>query len=165
MSPGYVGLVNTQDLVNHRAQLVARLNEIDEEKSQIARKLKAIDVLLEGSDGLSHPGVQVVVQEGVVSPDCQVDGVRRRRTRASHAVRFSNRISLIGAVEECARKQPGDFDSNQMLTAIQRAYPEFNLTETKHISSPLSDLEKRGVLTLVRRREGKMSNIYRITRK
>ena len=49
-----------------------------------------------------------------------------------------------------------------LLKALQAVYPEFKLGETKHISSPLSDLVKKGVLTLERSRMGTRPNIYRV---
>jgi hypothetical protein len=158
--------MNVEDLISHRAGLIARIDAIELEKSQLARKLKAIDVLLEGE---GKPPIRLGAKRAVTESVTVRQGAAlkkpRKRTMASHAVRFSPRISLIGAVEELAMKQLGAFDSTQILAATQKAYPEFNLSETKHISSPLSDLVKKGVLAIERERRGKMPNIYRFVRK
>lgn len=152
--------MNVKDILDHRARLSARLEAIEAEKTQIARKLKAIEVLLEGE----FPNVQEAVKDGakdVVEPGLAAKG----RRHASHAVRISDRTSLIDAVKEVAMRMPGTFDSGQVLNEINQAYPEFNLTETKHISSQLSDLVKREVLVVVSPRVGKSPNIYSVAQK
>lgn len=152
--------MNVRDILDHKARLSTRLEAIEAEKAQIARKLKAIDVLLEGES--TH--VQVAVQDEVkeVGEPGLVAQVRRH---ASHAVRISDRISLIGAVKEVAMRMPETFDSGQVLNEINKVYPEFNVTETKHISSQLSDLVKREVLVVVSPRVGKSPNIYSVAQK
>lgn len=162
--------MKTEDLINLKVQLTKRLEAIEEEKDtleaekgQVTRKLKAVDVLLEGSadssvDHGQDAGREVLVlQPGFQSP------ASRKRTRPSHAVRYSPRISLIGAVKELAAKQPGSFVSGDILKAIQDVYPELNVKETKHISRPLSDLVEDGVLT--RERGAGRTNIYRVAGK
>jgi hypothetical protein len=162
---GKVSWMNLKDLVTHQAELAARVQAIEMEKSQLMRKLKAIDVLLEGEARPSLSGLEMSGGEPTPALPSVSQKTPRKRNMARHAVRFSPRISLIGAVEEAAMKQPGVFDSNQILAAIQNAYPEFHLSETKHISSPLSDLVKRGVLAIERERSGKMPNVYRFIHK
>ena len=152
--------MNTEDLLAHRVQLVQRLETIELEKSQLVRKLKAIDVLLEGSDSVAEIVSEHVGKEMFASRQVDLPGKPRKRIVPPHTVRFSARTSLIGAVEEVALKQPGSFDSVHLLKALQEAYPEFHLGETKHISSSLSDLVKRGVLIIERERSGAMPNIY-----
>jgi folylpolyglutamate synthase/dihydropteroate synthase len=152
--------MNVRDILDHKARLSARLEAIEAEKAQIARKLKAIEVLLEGE----FPHVQEAVEDEakeVVEPGLAAQG----RRHASHAVRISDRISLIDAVKEVAMRMPRTFDSGQVLIEVNQAYPEFNLTETKHISSQLSDLVKRGVLVVVSPRVGKSPNIYGVAQK
>jgi|SRR5581483_1111614 hypothetical protein len=157
--------MKNEDLIEHRAQLNARLEAVEAEKTQLVRKLKAVEVLLEGNDAecssKTHPidNQLVKVEKGVPLEPL------RRRSPPAHAVRVSPRSSLIGAVQKVASEQPGEFDSSQILTALQSAYPEFKLTETKHISSPLSDLTKRGVLVIERKRIGTKPNIYRVAKK
>ncbi len=158
--------MKTKDLLEHRAQLNAKLEAVELEKAQLARKLKAIDVLLEGIELPKQAGSMAPL----ASPSTTAKATTAKENRAgkphnykvpAHAVRTSPRSSLIDAVCEVARKQKGSFDSGQLLKALQSDYPEFNLTETKHISSPLSDLVKRGALIIERIRNGKKPNIYR----
>jgi hypothetical protein len=156
--------MNTEDLLAHRVQLVQRLETIELEKSQLVRKLKAIDVLLEGSDPVAEIGAEHIDKEMLTMRQVTTKKPRKRIV-PPHTVRFSARTSLIGAVEEMALKQPGPFDSVHLLKALQEAYPEFNLGETKHISSPLSDLVERGVLVIERERSGAMPNIYSAVKK
>ena len=148
--------------MEHRAQLNEKLQAVEIEKVQLIRKLKAIDVLLEGSDVRSVGSRAVSVPPLPASELGKSSLVKtRKRTVPLHAVRTSPRSSLIDAVRDVARKQLGVFDSVQLLAAIQAEFPEFQLTETKHISSPLSDLVKRGVLVLEQKRIGSKPNIYR----
>lgn len=165
--PGYIlASMKTKDLLEHRAQLDAKLEAVEQEKAQLVRKLKAVDVLLEGSNLTKRAGSMAPF----ISPSGAVKGKATKENRLgkphkykapAHAVRTSPRSSLIDAVCEVAKKQKGSFDSGQLLKALQSEYPEFNLTETKHISSPLSDLVKRGALTIEQIRKGKKPNIYR----
>lgn len=148
-------------LLEHRGQLNARLEEIEAEKAQLVRKLKALDILLEGSRENPKTSLEHVVKQSVMQKKKSGQILTRKHRIPAHAVRFSDRISLIGAVQEVAMKQPGTFDSNVLLKALQSAYPEFHLGETKHISSPLSDLVKKGVLVMERKRLGSRANIYR----
>jgi len=148
--PGYAPGMNTKDLIAHRAELFGKLKVIELEKSQLVRKLKALDILLEGLEPAQPYGT-----DGLTSSN-----TAKKRVIPPHTVRFSPRKSLIDAVQELAFKQPASFDSVVLLNALQIEYPEFGLIETKHISSPLSDLVKKGVLTLVRSRSGSRPNIY-----
>ena len=154
-----------QDLLEHRSQLKAKLDSIEVEKAQIVRKLKAIDVLLEGDETASPgrpPGRPQRAESEALMFQRQVAALAQRKRGVSpHAVRVSSRSSLIDAVHQVALKQLREFDSVQLLKALQVEYPEFKLTETKHISSPLSDLVKRGALAIVRKRVGNIPNIYR----
>jgi hypothetical protein len=146
----------------HKSQLNARLETIELEKAQIVRKLKALDILLEENRPRDPIPMKQIVVQSVTTNRGTDSVVARKHSIPAHAVRFSNRISLIGAVEEIAKKQTGAFDSGVLLKALQTSYPEFNLGETKHISSPLSDLVKKGVLVIDRRRIGTRPNIYRL---
>ena len=150
-----------EDLLEHRAELTARLEVIEAEKAHLVRQLKALEVLLEGVKLPSSDARTTVRVRRASRPNAVLEPPRRRAI-PSHAVRVSSRTSLIGAVQDVALKQQGTFDSVQLLKALQSAYPEFQLTETKHISSPLSDLVKRGVLALERKRLGSKPNIYRV---
>lgn len=164
--------MKTEDLINLKVQLTKRLAAIEgekealeAEKGQVTRKLKAVDVLLEGSAEAALAEAQTAGQEVFALQPGLNASVSRKRTRPSHAVRYSPRISLIGAVKELAAKQPGSFVSGDILKAIQDVYPELNVTETKHISRPLSDLVKEGLLTRERKRGAGRANIYRLAGK
>jgi len=162
-----------QDLLEHQDQLNARLDAIEGEKAQIVRKLRAIDVLLEGDaagppsrppgrpPGRTPGRAQGAEPKALTVPQQVSAAVKRKRGVSPHAVRVSSRSSLIDAVHQVALKQLAEFDSGQLLKALQAEYPEFKLTETKHISSPLSDLVKRGALVIERKRVGNIPNIYR----
>lgn len=147
--------MNVDVLIEHYEELTARLSQLEGERAQVAKKLKALDVLLEGID------VQAIKRKKGTT---MVSGIAEVATVKPHpnAVRVSHRISLIGAVEQVARKMGSAFSSPDLLKAIQVDYPEFGLSETKHISSPLSDLVKKGVLALERKRTGSEPNIYRV---
>ena len=147
--------MTSKDLQEHQAQLSARLKEIAAERGQITRKLKAVKILLEGLDNRQgnkpeHPGVKVLTKVRGVSilPTGQIPG-------------SSPRSGLIEIVKQAALKQPGSFDSVRLLEVLQAEHPELGLEETKHISSPLSDLVKKKVLVLERKRAGSKPNIYR----
>jgi hypothetical protein len=148
-----------QDLLKYKVQLNSRLDAVETEKAKIVREIKAVDVLLEGHEPSNHPSPANKPKE--VTSQRQTTHEQLPRKSPPHAIRVSPRSSLIGAVQEVALRQPGDFDSGQLLKALQSAYPEFHLTETKHISSPLSDLVKRGVLNIQSRRIGSRPNIYK----
>jgi hypothetical protein len=155
--------MTNEDLAKYKAWLASKLESVEAEKAQLVKKLRAIDILLEGSD-LQHnegPPSAPFAMPGV--PQGPEKGKVRKYTAPAHAVRTSPRSSLIDAVREVAIKQLGTFDSGQLLKALQSEYPEFQLSETKHISSPLSDLVKKGVLVLEQKRVGSKSNVYRAT--
>ncbi|MDB6017866.1 MAG: hypothetical protein JWR19_2355 [Pedosphaera sp.] len=151
--------MKVEDLIEHRNKLNAKIEAIEIEKAQLVRKLKAVDILLEGS---VPPASDIIDNPSFKENKKWTFNASRKRPVPPHAVRISHRSSLIGAVEEMAKKQPGGFDSVQLLNALQSAYPEFNLKETKHISSPLSDLVDKGVLVVERKRIGAKPNVYRV---
>ncbi|MDB6124672.1 MAG: hypothetical protein JWQ71_3665 [Pedosphaera sp.] len=150
-----------EDILAHRTQLDIRLEALEVEKAKLVRQRRAIDILLEGSDFGGQADVPSLSQAPEEAQKEFRGEKRRRRVVPAHAVRTSHRSSLIDAVKEVAMKQPGAFDSSELLKALQSEYPEFQLKETKHISSPLSDLVKRGVLILGQKRIGSKSNVYR----
>jgi hypothetical protein len=156
--------MNKQSLIEHKGNLATRLQALEREKAQLLRKLKAVDVLLEDAHTASLISEAPVVQQLKTKRIKWVPSGTKPRSIARHTVRFSPRISLIGAVETVAKKQGGSFTSTELLKAIQGEYPEFNLGETKHISSPLSDLVKRGILSLERQKDGSLPNLYRVTK-
>jgi hypothetical protein len=151
--------MTSKDLQEHQVQLSARLKEISAERGQIIRKLKAIKILLEGLDNRQgnkpeRPGVKVLTKvrgETILSPVHS----------SSRLAGAAPRSGLIEIVKKTALKQPGSFDSVRLLEVLRAEHPELGLKETKHISSPLSDLVKKKVLVLERKRAGSKPNIYR----
>jgi hypothetical protein len=154
--------VNKNSLIMLKAHLETKLQGLESDRARLLRKIKALEVLLEDGDSASDLGMasKGAINQPIVTPA----KLGRLHSVPSHAVRFSPRISLIGAVEQVAKAHAGPFTSTELLKALQASYPEFRLSETKHISSPLSDLVKRKVLELERKKEGASPNVYRAVR-
>lgn len=148
-----------EQLQEHQIQLSNRLKEISVERGQIIRKLKAVKVLLEGLDNRQgnkpeRPGVKALTR-------VHGDSIPPFGRSSSRIAGTAPRSGLIEIVKKAALKQPGNFDSVRLLEVLQAEHPELGLKETKHISSPLSDLVKKKVLVVERKRAGSKPNIYR----